>query len=167
MNPIWLQTLYFILAGVLILVGIAGTVVPTLPGVPLVFGGMLLAAWADHFQHIGTFTLIVLGVLAGLALLIDFAAGVLGARRVGASTRALWGASIGMLAGLFFGLPGLLLGPFLGALIGELSAGNKLDHATRVGIGTWIGLLFGTLAKLALCFTMLGVFALAFVLNGR
>ena len=163
MNDTILQIGYFVLAGILILVGMAGAVVPILPGVPLVFGGMLLAAWADHFQHIGTFTLIVLGVLAALALLVDFVAGVLGAKRVGASTRALWGASIGMLAGFFFGLPGLLLGPFLGAVAGELSAGGRLERATRIGIGTWIGLLFGTLAKLALCFTMLGVFALAFV----
>jgi uncharacterized protein YqgC (DUF456 family) len=163
-NSAILQTGYFVIAGILILVGIAGAVVPILPGVPLVFGGMLLAAWADGFQHIGAFTLIVLGILAALALLVDFVAGVLGAKRVGASTRALWGASIGMLVGFFFGLPGLLLGPFLGAVAGELSAGKKLDHATRVGIGTWIGLLFGTLAKLALCFTMLGVFALAFLI---
>jgi uncharacterized protein YqgC (DUF456 family) len=159
-----LQSGYFILAGILILVGLAGAVVPILPGVPLVFGGMLLAAWADHFRHIGTFTLILLGILAALALLVDFLAGMLGAKRVGASTRALWGASIGMLVGFFFGLPGVLLGPFFGAVAGELSAGGKLDRATHVGIGTWIGLLFGTLAKLALCFTMLGVFALAFLI---
>ena len=163
MNGTILQIGYFVLAGILILVGMAGAVVPILPGVPLVFGGMLLAAWADRFQHIGVFTLIVLGVLAALALLVDFVSGVLGAKRVGASTRALWGASIGMLVGFFFGLPGLLLGPFIGAVAGELSAGGRLERATRVGIGTWIGLLFGTLAKLALCFTMLGVFALAFV----
>ncbi len=164
MNDTILQIGYYVLAGILILVGMAGAVVPILPGVPLVFGGMLLAAWADHFQHIGAFTLIVLGVLAALALLVDFLSGVLGAKRVGASARALWGASIGMLVGFFFGLPGLLLGPFIGAVAGELSDGGKLQHATRVGVGTWIGLLFGTLAKLALCFTMLGVFALAFLL---
>jgi uncharacterized protein YqgC (DUF456 family) len=159
------QTLYFILSAVLIVAGIAGTVVPILPGVPLVFAGMLLAAWADHFQHIGAFTLTVLGMLCALALLIDFVAGLLGAKRVGASTRALWGASLGTLVGLFFGLPGILLGPFLGAAIGELAAGRELRHATRVGIGTWLGLLFGTLAKVALCFTMLGVFALRLLLG--
>ena len=153
------QTLYFILSGVLIIAGIAGTVVPMLPGVPLVFAGMLLAAWADHFQHVGAVTLTFLGVLCALALLIDFVASMLGARRVGASSRALWGASLGTLTGLFFGLPGLLLGPFVGAALGELSAGRELSHATRVGVGTWLGLLFGTLAKIALCFTMLGVFA--------
>ena len=159
------QALYFMLSGMLILAGIAGTVIPVLPGVPLVFAGMLLAAWADHFQHIGAFTLTILGVLCVFALLIDFASGVLGAKRVGASTRALWGASLGTLIGLFFGLPGLLLGPFLGAALGELSAGRELAHATRVGVGTWLGLLFGTLAKIALCFTMLGVFALRLLIG--
>jgi len=159
------QALYFMLSGMLILAGIAGTVIPVLPGVPLVFAGMLLAAWADHFQHIGAFTLTILGVLCVFALLIDFAAGLLGAKRVGASTRALWGASLGTLIGLFFGLPGLLLGPFLGAALGELSAGRELAHATRVGVGTWLGLLFGTLAKIALCFTMLGVFALRLLIG--
>ena len=157
------QTLYFILAGALILIGLAGAVVPILPGVPLVFAGMLLAAWADHFQHVGGWTLTLLGVLGVLALLIDFVAGLFGARRVGASTRALWGAGLGTLVGLFFGLPGLLLGPFAGAVAGELSVGSKVEKAAKVGSGTWLGLLFGTLAKLALCFTMLGVFALAFV----
>jgi uncharacterized protein YqgC (DUF456 family) len=157
------QTLFFILSGALILIGLAGTVVPILPGVPLVFAGMLVAAWADHFQHIGAFTLTIVGILAALALVIDFVAGLLGAKRVGASSRALWGAMLGTLVGLFFGLFGLLLGPFLGAVIGELTTGRELTHATRVGIGAWLGLLFGTLAKLALCFTMLGVFAIALI----
>jgi len=157
------QTLLFVLSAILILTGLAGTVVPILPGVPLVFAGMWLAAATDHYQHVGTFTLILLGALTVFALLIDFIASIAGAKRVGATGRAIWGASIGMLVGIFFGLIGLLLGPFVGALIGELSSGSTVHQATRVGIGTWIGLLFGTLAKIALCFTMLGVFALAFV----
>ena len=160
-----MQTTYFILAALLIIAGIAGAVLPALPGVPLVFGGMLLAAWADHFQHVGAVTLALLGVLCVIALLIDFVAGVMGAKRVGASSRALWGATIGTFAGLFFGIPGLLLGPFVGAVIGELSAGSHVHKATSVGVGTWLGLLFGTLAKLALCFTMLGIFLFAFVLG--
>ena len=159
-----MQTLYFISAALLIIAGIAGAILPVLPGVPLVFGGMLLAAWADGFQHVGAITLTIVGVLCVIALLVDFVAGLLGAKRVGASPRALWGAAIGTVAGLFFGLPGLLLGPFIGAVVGELTAGSRVDHATRVGVGTWLGLLFGTLAKLALCFTMVGVFLLAFVL---
>lgn len=158
-----LQITYFVLAAGLIAAGMAGAILPALPGVPLVFAGMLLAAWADHFQHVGAWTLVLLGGLALVAILIDFVAGILGARRVGASSRALWGATLGTFAGLFFGIPGLLLGPFVGALIGELTAGSRMHTAARVGIGTWLGLLFGTLAKLALCFTMLGVFLLAFV----
>ena len=122
------QTLLFVLAAILILTGLAGTVVPILPGVPLVFAGMWLAAATDHYQHVGTITLIILGALSVFALLIDFIASIAGAKRVGASGRAIWGASIGMIVGIFFGLIGLLLGPFIGALIGELSSGSTMHR---------------------------------------
>jgi uncharacterized protein YqgC (DUF456 family) len=138
-------------------------VLPALPGVPLVFAGMLLAAWADHFAHVGVFTLVVLGVLMLIALAVDFVAGVLGAKRVGASRYAVIGAALGTIAGIFFGLPGLLLGPFVGALLGELVAGGTLRKATGVGVGAWIGFLVGTAAKLGVCFAMLGIFAFAFL----
>lgn len=154
----------FALAALLILVGLAGVILPALPGVPLMFAGMLLAAWADGFRHVGAPTLTVLGLLAVLALLVDFAAGALGAKRVGASGLALLGAALGTVAGLFFGIPGLLLGPFVGALLGELLAGGGMLRAANVGAGTWIGLLLGTLVKLALSFAMLGTFALAWML---
>ena len=148
----------YIVSILLILLGLAGAILPAIPGIPLVFGGMLLAAWTDHFQHIGWVTLTLLGVLSLFAMLIDFLAGMLGAKRVGASGWALFGAAVGTIVGLFFGVPGLLLGPFVGAVAGELLAGSKINKATKVGIGTWLGLLFGTLLKLALCFTMLGIF---------
>lgn len=156
-------TACFFIAALLILAGVAGTIVPALPGVPLVFAGMLLAAWADHFAHVGPITLTVLGILGVLAMAIDFLAGLAGARRVGASKYALWGATLGTLVGIFLGLPGIVFGPFIGAVTGELVAGSRAGRAAHVGVGTWLGLLFGTLAKLALCFTMLGVFLLAFV----
>ncbi|HEX2138454.1 MAG TPA: DUF456 family protein [Woeseiaceae bacterium] len=149
---------WYLAAGLLILVGLAGTLLPALPGVPLVFGGMWLTAWVGDYAEIGRWTVISLGVLAGLALLLDFLAGLLGARRVAASSAALWGAAIGTVVGLFFGLPGLLLGPFIGAVAGELRAGGGVNRSAHVGIATWIGLLFGTLAKIALSFTMLGIF---------
>ena len=152
------------LTAVLIFVGIAGTVLPALPGVPIVFAGMWLAAWVDDYSLIGTGTLILLGILAGIAVLLDFVAGILGARRVAATGAALWGATIGTLVGLFFGLPGLLLGPFLGALIGEASAGGTLRRSTHVGVATWLGLLFGTIAKIGLSFTMLGIFIAALLI---
>lgn len=156
--------LWYVLAGILIVVGIAGTIVPALPGVPIVFAGMWLAASVDDYSLIGTGPLILLGILAALAVLLDFVAGILGAKRVAASGRALWGAMIGTIAGLFFGLPGLLLGPFIGALAGEVSAGGSLQRSTHVGVATWLGILFGTVAKIGLSFTMLGVFVAAILI---
>ena len=158
-NLIW-----YLAAAILILVGIAGTVLPALPGVPIVFAGMWLAAWVDDYALIGAGTVILLGALAALAVLLDFVAGILGARRVAATGKALWGAAIGTVVGLFFGLFGLLLGPFIGAVIGEASAGGSMHRSTHVGIATWIGLLFGTLAKIALSFTMLGIFIAALLI---
>lgn len=155
------HNLWYVLAAVMVLVGIVGSVLPALPGVPLVFGGLLLAAWAEDFRHAGAFTLSVLGALTVFALVIDFVAGVLGARRVGASRYAVIGAALGTLVGIFFGLPGLLLGPFAGALIGELAAGGTLHKAAGVGVGAWLGFVVGTVVKLGVCFAMLGIFALA------
>jgi uncharacterized protein YqgC (DUF456 family) len=157
------QILLYILAALMIVIGIIGTIVPALPGVPVVFLGMVLAAWAGDFTQIGWLTLTVLGVLTALALLVDLLASLLGAKRVGASGWALFGAGLGTVVGLFVGIPGLILGPFVGAVLGELIAGSSLRRSTIVGVGAWLGFVFGTLAKIALCFTMLGVFALAFL----
>jgi uncharacterized protein YqgC (DUF456 family) len=159
-----INLLWYGAAAVLILVGIAGAVLPALPGVPMVFAGMWLAAAVDGYSLISTRTLILLGLLAGLAVLIDFLAGILGARRVAASRTALWGAMIGTFVGMFFGLAGLLLGPFIGALLGEASAGGTVRRSTEVGVATWVGLLFGTVAKVGLSFTMLGVFVAALLI---
>jgi uncharacterized protein YqgC (DUF456 family) len=159
-----INLLWYGAAAILILVGIAGAVLPALPGVPIVFAGMWLAASVDGYSLIGTGTVFLLGILAGIAVLVDFVAGILGARRVAASRTALWGAMIGTFAGIFFGLAGLLLGPFLGALIGEAAAGGTVRRSTEVGVATWIGLLFGTVAKVGLSFTMLGVFTAALLI---
>jgi uncharacterized protein len=148
----------------LIIAGFIGTVVPGLPGVLLIYGGMWLAAWIDGFARIGWPTLTILGVLTALTLVADLIASLLGAKRVGASRQALFGSVIGGLLGLAFGLPGLIFGPFVGAVIGELTARHRLAAAARVGLGTWIGLLIGTLAKIALAVSMLGVFLLAYLL---
>ena len=153
--------LLWLLAVALIVAGFAGLVLPGLPGAPLLFGGLFVAAWAEDFAFVGTGTLTALGALAVLTYAVDFLATAVGARRFGASNRAIVGAAIGSLIGLFFGLPGLLLGPFVGAVLGELSAQRSLRVASRAGIGASIGLALGAAAKLALAFTMLGVFLLA------
>jgi uncharacterized protein YqgC (DUF456 family) len=152
----------WLLAAVLVLAGLAGSVLPALPGVPLVFAGLLAGAWADDFQRVSWFTLALLGLLTLASFVIDLMATALGARRVGATRLAIAGAMLGTLAGLFLGIPGLILGPFVGAVAGELISHGKVQQATRAGIATWMGLIFGTLAKLALIFTMLGVFATAY-----
>jgi uncharacterized protein YqgC (DUF456 family) len=157
------EVLWWMLALLLVVAGIAGSVLPALPGVTLVFLGLLLAAWIGDFQQVGPFPLVVLGLLTLLSFVIDLAATALGAKRVGATKLAVVGAALGTLAGLFLGLPGLILGPFVGAVAGELMSHGQVQQATRAGIATWIGLLFGTLAKLALVFTMLGLFALAYI----
>lgn len=154
--------LLWLLAVALVLVGIAGAVLPALPGIPLVFAGLWLAAWIDDYVRVSGYTLAALGVLTVLALGIDFVASMLGAKRVGASRQAIAGAAIGAVLGIFFGLPGLIVGPFAGAVAGELMARGDVLRATHVGIATWMGLLFGTLAKLALSIAMVAVFVFAY-----
>jgi uncharacterized protein YqgC (DUF456 family) len=161
MDPI----VFKVIAALLVVIGLAGTLLPILPGVPLIFGGLALAAWADGFQRVGTVTLVILGILTALAVLADFAASALGAKRMGASPRAVLGATIGAIVGMFFGIPGLVMGPFVGAVIGELSANRALLHAGKAGLGTWLGLLLGSIAKLTLAFLMLGVFATAYLIS--
>jgi uncharacterized protein len=156
--------LLWALAGILVLVGLAGTILPMLPGVPFVFGGLLIAAWIGDFQRIGWPTITILAILTALAIVVDFVATLLGAKRAGASKLALLGAAIGSVVGLFFGIVGIFVFPFIGAVIGEYLQHQKLGNAGKVGVATWLGLLFGALAKLALALTMIGVFAIAYAM---
>lgn len=161
-----LNLLLYGIAALLAVAGMLGTVLPALPGIPLLFAGMWLAAWVDGYRHVGLVPLLVLGLLTAVSLGLDLWATAHGAGRVGASRKAMLGAALGTLVGLFFSLPGLILGPFVGALLGELAHQRSLrtpalGHATRVGFGTWFGILLGTALKIALAFTMLGLFALA------
>ena len=158
----WANLFLWIVAAALVVVGLAGAVVPAVPGVPLVFAGLWLGAWIDGYLRVSGWTVVLLGVLTVVAMAVDTLASVLGAKRVGASRQAIAGASLGALVGVFFGIPGLVLGPFAGAVIGELSAHGRADQAARVGVATWIGLLLGTITKLALSIAMLAIFVLAY-----
>ena len=157
-------TLYYAIAGALILVGLIGVVMPAVPGLPLMFGGMLLAAWAGGFSKVGAGMLITLGLLTAVSMGMDFWAAAIGARRVGASRLAVIGALAGTVFGLLLGPVGLLMGPFAGALLGELWHGRSLNasqvgKATRVGVGTTLSIILGVAVKLMLAFAMLGLFA--------
>ncbi len=155
-------TWMWVAATLLVAMGIAGSVLPALPGVPLVYAGLVVAAWAEDFQRVTWLTLALLGLLTLASFAIDLAATALGAKRVGATRLAVIGAIAGTFAGLFLGIPGLILGPFVGAVVGELMSHGRMQQAARAGLATWIGLVFGTLARIALVFTMLGVFAFAY-----
>ncbi len=157
--------LFWLLAALLILAGFAGLVLPALPGIPLIYIGLLVLAWSENFVYVGWVTLTVLGVLALLSYGADLLAASLGAKRFGASPRAIWGAALGALFGFFFGIVGLLLGPFAGAVIGEFSGKASARESLHAGLGATLGLLFGALLKIALAFAMLGVFVADRLIN--
>lgn len=153
--------IFYLIAAILVVVGIAGVILPALPGLPVVFAGLLLAAWADDFQRVGWLPLLILGLLTAVSFLVDILSSALGAKGLGASRLAMLGAVLGSLVGLLFFPWGLLAGPFFGALIGEYWHSRKLGLATRVGVATWLGLVIGVALKLALSVAMLGLFAVA------
>lgn len=159
------ESAFYVIAAALIAVGLFGAVVPALPGIPLLFGGIWLIAYADGYRHLGWGWLVAIALLGLGGMGLDLISGALGAKRVGASARAVWGALLGTLVGLFFGLPGLLLGPFFGAVAGELSASSSVERAARVGVNAWIGFLLGTVAKLVASVSMVVLAAAAWWLN--
>jgi uncharacterized protein YqgC (DUF456 family) len=147
----------------MVIVGLIGVVMPALPGHMLILGGLIVGAWAEGFTRVGVWTLVLLGVLALSSYGIDFVAVAFGAKRLGASARAMTGAALGTLAGLFFGLPGVIVGPFVGAVIGELTTHRDLAKAGKAGVAAWIGFAIGTAVKVALAFLMIGIFLTALV----
>ena len=152
---------YWLIAALLTMVGLAGLLLPAIPGAPLLFLGLLVAAWADGFAYAGAGTLAILAALAMLTYGVDLWATMFGAKRFGASKRAVIGALIGFVVGIFLGFPGVIFGPFIGAVIGELLAQRSVQQAARSGIGATIGLVLGAALKLALAFAMIGIFVVA------
>ena len=157
------DTLLWALSAGLILLGLAGIVLPALPGTILVLAGIVLGAWIDDFTRVGWFAVGTIAVLAVLAWLMDYVAALLGAKRAGASRQAIVGAAIGTVAGVFTGLVGVLFMPLVGAAVGEFIARRHHGNAIRVGIATWLGLMAGMLAKFVLAFMMIGIFLVALV----
>lgn len=150
----------WIISAILTFTGLAGLLLPLVPGAPLLFLGLLLGAWAEGFRYIGLWTLLALAGMAALTYVVEFAASILGVKKYGGSRRAMLGAAVGGIVGIFLGIPGILLGPFVGAVIGELSLQRSLDEASRAGFGTVVGLAIGVAGKLAIGITMIGTFLL-------
>ena len=151
-----------LVAILLVVIGIAGTILPMLPGVPLVYAGLLLAAWHDSFDKVSILTMVIIGIVALLAWAVDFVASIMTAKKVGASKYALWGAGIGALVGILGGIPGLIIGPAIGAIIGELITHKDAAKATTVGIAAGLGFVLALAVRIVLALTMLAVFAYAY-----
>ncbi len=158
------DALLWFLSVALIILGLAGTVLPALPGTLFVLAGIVLGAWTDDFTRVGVGVVVIVGVLALVAWALDYVAGLLGARKAGASRQAIIGAALGTLAGLFLGLVGVLFMPLLGAAAGEYLAQRDHQRAVRVGIATWLGLMAGLVGKVVIAFVMIGLFLGALIL---
>jgi hypothetical protein len=161
----WEQVIGLALALLVMSVGVLGSVLPGIPSTPLV-----LAAAVGHRLYFGPASASnwVLGCLVGLLLLslvMDYLATTLGARRLGATWRGVLGAVLGAVVGLFFSLPGILLGPFVGAALLERLGGRDWKEASRAGLGAVLGLLLGAVGKLACCVAMMTLFAVSVILN--
>jgi uncharacterized protein YqgC (DUF456 family) len=150
--------LLWVIAVLLVIVGVIGVVLPALPGTVLIMAGLVLAAWADGFSRVGVWTLAVIGIIGAASYLVDLVAAAIGAKKLGASPRAMIGAALGTILGLFFGLPGIIVGPFIGAVIGELTVNRNLANAGRAGVAAWIGFAIGTAVKVGMAFLMLAIF---------
>lgn len=151
----------YLLSAALIVGGVAGAILPVLPGIPMIFGGIWLAAAVDEYRHLGWGWLVAIGIVAAAGIALDFVSASIGAKKIGASPRALWGAGVGTVIGMFFGIPGLIIGPFAGAVAGELWSGESVLRSAHVGVSTWIGMLVGILAKVVISFLMIGMAGLA------
>lgn len=156
-------TLLWILSVVLIVAGIAGTVLPALPGTLFVLAGIVLGAWIDDFTRVGWGVLTTVIVLAVLAWVLDYVAGLLGAKKAGASRQAIVGAALGTVAGLFMGIVGVLFMPLVGAAIGEWLAQRDHGRALKVGVATWLGIMAGLVSKVVIAFMMVGIFVVALI----
>lgn len=159
-----MNTALWILAVSMMLAGVAGAVLPVLPGMPLIFGGVLLAAWIDDFQRIGVPTIVAMGILAAIGMIVDYMASAATAKRAGASRLGVIGAAIGAIAGVFTGFWGLLFMPLVGAAIGEFIARRDMLRAGKVGVAAGLGLIIAAAMKLAIAFIMIGVFVAALLL---
>lgn len=158
-----MTALLWVVAAAIVVIGLVGIVMPALPGHVLILAGLVLAAWADGFRHVSGWTIGVIAILAFASYGIDLVAAAVSARTLGASRQAMAGAALGTLAGFFFGLPGLVAGPFVGAVIGELTVTRNMRQAGRAGVAATIGFAIGTAVKVGVAFLMIGIFAAAFL----
>ena len=146
-------------------VGLVGTVVPGIPGAPLIFAAAVGHKLYFRDAGAGYVALGALALLTVLSLVLDFLGTMFGAKKLGATWRGITGAMIGAIVGLFFSLPGLILGPIIGAFLFELAGGREWKESARAGAGAMLGMVLGALGKAACCVMMIAIFAFSVILN--
>lgn len=150
---------YWVIAGLLVIVGFVGLFLPILPGIVFIFAGLLLAAWVDGFALVSETTMVIIGVIALMAWAVDFFASYFTAKKAKASKLALIGTLVGALLGILGGVIGLIIGPIIGAAVGEYIARRNSSDATRVGIAAGLGFVLALVVKLVLAIIILSIFA--------
>jgi len=150
-----------VLATALVLIGFIGSVLPVIPGPPISWAGLLLLKWTDYVNDHGAAyenALWILLFFVVLVTILDYVVPIMGTKKYGGSKRGVWGATIGVVVGLFFGPLGIIIGPFLGAYIGEITTGKKEKQALRAAWGSFVGFLLGVGMKLMVCGVILFFF---------
>jgi uncharacterized protein YqgC (DUF456 family) len=146
--------LWIILGILLILAGIAGSLLPLLPGPPIAYVGLLLQQLKAEPAFTTKFLLIWAGIVI-LTLVLDYLVPIWGTKKFGGSKYGVWGCTLGFLAAFWMGPWGVILGPFLGAFLGEMIAGKNSKQSFRAAMGSFIGFIAGSFFKLVACFFML------------
>jgi uncharacterized protein len=157
-----LEIMMIVLGSILMLLGLAGSVLPILPGPPLSFIGLFLLALLKHFSPpLTPAFVIILAIVTVLVVVMDYVIPLLGAKRYGASKWGVWGSVLGMAIGIFWSPFAMLLGAFLGAVVVEWLVGRKKGEALRAGWGVVMGTLFATILRLGVSGVMIYYFVLA------
>ncbi|MBR4704574.1 MAG: DUF456 domain-containing protein [Paludibacteraceae bacterium] len=139
-----------IVAGILMVIGIIGCIVPGLPGTPIAYAGLWIAQATDRVDFSWQI-LLIWGIVTIVVSVLDYVVPAWGTKQFGGTKWGVWGSTIGVFAGLFFGAAGVIIGPLAGAILGELIGGKKVEEALRAGWGSFIGIFFGTVLKLICC----------------
>jgi uncharacterized protein YqgC (DUF456 family) len=147
-----------VISYIIMFIGVLGCVLPYLPGTPLVFAGIFLYAWKTQFTIISHNLLIIFLIVTTITVLLDYIVGSIGAKKFGASKLGTFGAFFGAIIGIFFAPWGVIIGPPLGAFIGELITGKKPKDAMRASGGAILGIFGGSLTKVVASFIMIGFF---------
>ncbi len=156
----WYQIILFIITLLVMLTGLVGTLLPVIPGTPLILGAALLYAFIEGFNSITGNVIGLLAILTGISILLEYLAIVFGIKKMGGTYFGIAGAFIGMIVGLIFWatLASLILGPLIGAVLFEMLIGKRAHEAFKAGLGSFIGFIVGGALKFAIAATMIGIF---------